>query len=153
MSDSLKKTVAKKRVPAKKPAANSPVPSVLAPVCGHDGHCSGTSCNVRYVGPTSQLSDHHVTHLADASLHIWPAAVVTGLALVVTGAIAFQSVRAESTKTAQQLQRQNANRADVARIIDQLNRIERVTTETRDFLKGDEAPTDAETLKNTLPKQ
>lgn len=155
MSEPIKKTAAKKRtIKAKMPAGNSPAPTMQAPVCGHDGHCSTNACAVRYVGPTSQLSDHYTNHLAKASVNIWSAAVVTGLALVVTGAIAYQSVSAASTKTAQQLQKQNANRADIAKVIDQLNRIERVSTETRDFLKGDTEPkTDEEKLEDTMPKQ
>lgn len=155
MSEPIKKTAAKKRtIKAKMPAGNSPAPSMQAPVCGHDGHCSTNACAVRYVGPTSQISDHHATHFAQASTHIWSAAVITGLALVVTGAIAYQSVKAESTKTAQTLQKQNANRADIAKVIDQLNRIERVSTETRDFLKGDTEPkTDEEKLEDAMPKQ
>lgn len=154
MSEPIKKTAAKKRtIKAKMPAGNSPAPTMQAPVCGHDGHCSTNACNVRYVGPTSQLSDHHATHFAQASSHIWSAAVVTGLALVVTGSIAYQSVSAESTKAAKALQKQNANRADIAQVIEQLNRIERVSTETRDLLKGDTEPTtDAEKIEKVMPK-
>lgn len=154
MSEPIKKTAAKKRtIKAKMPAGNSPAPSMQAPTCGHDGHCTANACNVRYVGPTSQIADHHAMHFAQASTHIWSAAVVTGLALVVTGAIAYQSVKADSTKAAQVLQKQNANRADIAKVIEQLNRIERVTTETRDFLKGDTtAKTDSEKIEKTMPK-
>ncbi len=79
--------------------------------------------------------------------------MVTGLALVVTGSIAYQSVSAESTKAAKALQKQNANRADIAQVIEQLNRIERVSTETRDLLKGDTEPTtDAEKIEKVMPK-
>lgn len=155
MSEPIKKTTTRKRVTrTKKSAGNSPAPSTMgAATCGHDGHCMGAMCNVRYVGPTSQIADHHATHFAQASTHIWSAAVVTGLALVVTGTIAYQTVSAESTQTARALQKQNANRADIAQVIEQLNRIERVSTETRNLLKGETEPTtDIEKLEKTLPK-
>ena len=60
---------------------------------------------------------------------------------------------AESTQAARALQKQNANRADIAQVIEQLNRIERVSTETRDLLKSDTEPeTDVKKLEKTLPK-
>lgn len=154
MSEPIKKTTTRKRTTrTKKPAGNSPAPSMGNAVCGHDGHCTSNACNVRYVGPTSQIADHHATHFAQASTHIWSAAVVTGLALVVTGTIAFQAANAESTQAARALQKQNANRADIAQVIEQLNRIERVSTETRDLLKGNTEPeTDVKKLEKTLPK-
>jgi hypothetical protein len=85
-------------------AAHSPVPigpigglgedeSQEAP-CGHTG-CS-RMCNVRYVGPTSHLRDHHILHAARGVSHIWSAAIITGFAIVLTGAIAFQAVQAST---------------------------------------------------------
>lgn len=77
-----------------KKAANSPEPS--GPACGHGG-CE-TACKVRYVGPTSQLRDHHILHAAKGVTNIWTAAVVTGFALVLTGAIAFNAAQAATDK-------------------------------------------------------
>ena len=51
---------------------------------------------MRYVGATSQIRDHHMMHAAKGSVHIWTAAIVTGLALVITGAIAFNTAQANS---------------------------------------------------------
>lgn len=78
-------------------AANSPEPT--GPMggdaaCGHGG--CGPTCSVRYVGPTSSMRDHHALHAARGMTHIWSAAVVTGLAIVITGAIAFNAAQAES---------------------------------------------------------
>jgi hypothetical protein len=53
-------------------------------------------CNVRYVGPTSHLRDHHILHAARGVSHIWSAAIITGFAIVLTGAIAFQAVQAST---------------------------------------------------------
>lgn len=78
---------------AGKKAANSPAP--YDPACGHGG--CGPSCHVRYVGPTSHMRDHHALHAARGASHFWMAAIVTGFALVLTGAIALTAaqVRAE----------------------------------------------------------
>ena len=73
-------------------AANSPEPS--GPMCGHGG-CEA-ECKVRYVGPTSHIRDHHIVHAAKGVTHIWSAAIVTGFALVLTGAIALTAVQAST---------------------------------------------------------
>ena len=90
-----KRTV--RRAPVKK-AANSPAPvemgSAMNPTCGHDG--CGRACNVRYVGATSSIRDHHVMHIARGMQHVWTAAIVSGLAVVLTGAFAFTAVQAAS---------------------------------------------------------
>lgn len=82
-------------------AANTPVPeamstgmSAMGSTCGHDG-CS-TACNVRYVGPTSHMRDHHIVHTARGVAQVWTAAIVAGLAVVLTGAIAWSTVDAQS---------------------------------------------------------
>ncbi len=61
------------------------------PGCGHE--CVG-SCQVRHVGPTSHLRDHHVRHAAKSVSHTWMAAIVTGVAIVLTGALALGDVQA-----------------------------------------------------------
>jgi len=83
-----KKTVRR----AGKKAANSPAPCDAA--CGHSG--CGPSCQVRYVGPTSHVRDHHALHAARGASHIWMAAIVTGFALVLTGAIALSATQARA---------------------------------------------------------
>lgn len=90
-------------------AANSPEPSgpvggstedeTVNPACGHGG--CGRHCSVRYVGPTSHIRDHHIVHAAKGVTHIWSAAVITGFAIVLTGAIALNVAQAKSDKKAE----------------------------------------------------
>ncbi|MCC7357764.1 hypothetical protein IT408_04675 [Candidatus Uhrbacteria bacterium] len=78
-------------------AAHSPVPEGMnahEPSCGHGG--CGVSCSVRYVGPTSHVRDHHIFHTARGVGQVWTAAIVAGLAVVLTGAIAWSTVDAQS---------------------------------------------------------
>lgn len=65
-------------------------------MCGHS-EC-GDQCGVRYVGPTSSLRDHHIVHAARGVTHVWTAAVITGFAIVLTGAIAFNAAQASMEK-------------------------------------------------------
>lgn len=92
-----------RRAPVRK-AANSPAPAMgsgmgasSGPTCGHDG--CGTACNVRYVGPTSHMRDHHIVHTARGISHVWTAAIVAGLAVVLTGAVAWTAVDAQQKTT------------------------------------------------------
>lgn len=91
--------------------------------CGHD-NC-GTSCNVRYVGAVSHINDHHIVRTAHASTHIWAAAVISGLAVVLTGTVAFTSVQAESNKVAVAQKAVAASRADVEQVLNRLNQLDR----------------------------
>lgn len=90
--------------------------------CGHSG-CE-TSCQVRYVGPVSSIRDHHIIHAARGVTHVWAAAIVAGLAVVLTGAIAYTAVQADTDYTHAtdqiSLQRQ------LSQINARLDRIERV---------------------------
>lgn len=76
-------------------AASSPAPSPMNAfnTCGHDG-CNSGGCNVRYVGPVSHLRDHHALHAARGVAHVWTAAIVSGLAVVVTGVLAYNAAQA-----------------------------------------------------------
>lgn len=65
-------------------------------ICGH-GSC-GQQCAVRYVGPTSSMRDHHALHAARGVTHIWSAAIITGFAIVLTGAIAFNAAQASTER-------------------------------------------------------
>jgi hypothetical protein len=110
-----KKPVRRRRVMK---AANAPEPTgpvggstteepmePMASMCGHSG-CTGGDCNVHYVGPTSHMRDHHIVHAARGISHVWSAAIITGLAVVVTGAIAFNAAQASSTSQNTQSQAQ-----------------------------------------------
>ncbi len=65
-------------------------------VCGHSG--CGVNCSVQYAGPTSHIRDHHIWHAAQGVSHVWSAAIITGFAIVVTGAIAFNVAQAAQDK-------------------------------------------------------
>jgi len=43
------------------------------------------------------MRDHHIMHAARGVAHVWTAAIVAGLAVVLTGAIAYTAVEAQST--------------------------------------------------------
>ncbi len=76
-------------------AASSPEPEgpvMSGNTCGHGG--CGHACRVRYVGQTSHLRDHHALHAARGVTHVWSAAIVTGLAVVLTGTIGYSVVQA-----------------------------------------------------------
>lgn len=90
-----------KRPTSRRPRKDAGSPEPVGPtggmptndaVCGHSG--CGRMCNVRYVGPTSHVHDHHIIHAARGIAHVWTAAIVAGLAVVLTGAIAYASVEA-----------------------------------------------------------
>lgn len=124
-------TTPKKTVRRKK-AANAPEPTgpgSSGPTCGHDGNCTANACAVTYAGPVSRLHDHHMIRASRGTTHIWPAAVITSLALLVTGTVAFYSVDAAQDQRSAALQKQAANRGDIQKIVEQLNRIERMTAD------------------------
>lgn len=131
-------TTPKKTVRRKKPASSTPIPTgpgSTGPTCGHDGNCTPKACRVTYAGPVTRLHDHHMVRASRGTTHIWPAAVITSLALLVTGSVAFYSVNASQDERTAILQKQAANRADVERIVEQLNRIERMTAEVLKTIK------------------
>lgn len=107
-----------------KGAGHSPIPKGPGsyPVCGHSG--CGAQCQVRYVGLTSHIRDHHALHAARGITHIWAAAIVTGLAVVLTGVVAYSSVSAKSSD-------RGASQADWARITARLQQIETSLQETK----------------------
>src|SRR5690349_8895228 len=107
-------TTPKKSVRRKK-AANTPIPTGKGndPTCGHDGSCTSDACYVTYAGPVSRFHDHHMIVAARNTAHIWPAAVITSLALLVTASFAFSAVNASQDERVAALQKQAANRADV----------------------------------------
>jgi hypothetical protein len=149
MSDTI--TTPKKTIRRKK-AANSPAPVPTGgATCGHDGSCTSMGCNVTYAGPVSRINDHHMLVAARNTSHIWPAAVITSLALLITGSLAFSSVQASQDAKTAALTKQAANRADIDRIVQQLNRIEAIVTETRDAVKGQPTPRQMMDGMNGLP--
>lgn len=131
-------------------AGASPVPCGPGSTCGHDG-CKGLSCRVKYVGPVSSLSDHHAFTASRGSTHIWAAALITSLALVVTGTVAFQSVEASQTKRAEVLSKQTANRSDIAELKEMIRRTD---AKIDQILNANVAkPSDAEMLKKIMPQE
>lgn len=124
------------------------------PMCGHEGGtCGPSGCQVRYVGPVSHMRDHYAWHAARGSTHIWAAAVTTGLALVLTGAIAWQSVEAKQSDREAALRKQYASRADVERLMQKLNEVEKAVNETRDMIRKQAIqPSTEEVMDSTMPK-
>jgi hypothetical protein len=84
---------------------------------------------VTYAGPVSRVHDHHVISAARGTTHIWPAAIITSLALLVTASVAFYSVDAAQDERTAALQKQTANRADIEKIMERLDKIERMTAD------------------------
>lgn len=74
-------------------AGNAPIPHGVS-TCGHSG-CQ-EACAVRFVGPVTNVRDHHIVHAARGASQVWMASIAAGLAVVLTGAIAYTSVRAQS---------------------------------------------------------
>ena len=106
-----------KRSAKKRPAGHSPIPMGPGSVCGHSA-CVG-NCRVRYAGPTSHPRDHYIQMAAHGTKHIWMASIVAGLAAVLTGAIAYTAVQAESAPRVTTLQQA------VSVLSGRLDRIER----------------------------
>jgi hypothetical protein len=105
---------------------------------------------VRYVGPVSSIGDHHAFHAARGSTHIWAAALITSLALVVTGAVAFQSVEAAQTKKTEALAKQAATRADVAELKELMRRIDGKLDKV---LGSKENPSPEVMMQKVMPKE
>ncbi|MFZ6015738.1 MAG: hypothetical protein ACOYUZ_05300 [Patescibacteria group bacterium] len=104
----MKDVKPKQRVIRKRKAGNSPSPSASkCGPCGHS-HC-GENCNVRHIGPTSHMRDHHILHTARGVAHIWTAVIIAGFALVLTGAIAYSTAQAKEQKSDQLLIENSTN--------------------------------------------
>jgi hypothetical protein len=74
---------------------------------------------VRYVGPVSHLRDHHALHAARGVAHVWTAAIVSGLAVVLTGVLAYGSVQAAANSGGRRSQSQ-----ELRTIMERLDRLE-----------------------------
>ena len=93
-----------------------------SPICGHSG--CGVGCNVRYSGPTSHPRDHLIHQAARGARHIWAAAIVAGLDVVLTGAISYTAVQAET-----ELHNWNSDREVVTQLSHRLDRLEQALQE------------------------
>jgi hypothetical protein len=143
MSELRKRPVARRRSAVAPLAEGGAAPHSGGSTCGH-ARCQ-ESCNVRYVGPISHIRDHHAIHAARGVSHIWSASIITGFAIILTGAVAFQTAQArnERSATSTQAMAQNENRALMAR----LDRMERLLVETRAACRGEEAPESEESVQ------
>jgi hypothetical protein len=91
------------------------------------------------VGPVSHIRDHHALHAAQGVSHIWSASIITGFAIVLTGAIAFQTAQAKTAQSAATGTR--ALQSENAQLIQRLNRLEALMLDTRRACGGgEEAP-------------
>jgi hypothetical protein len=120
-----------------------------AAVCGHE-NCD-TTCNVRYVGAVSQITDHHIIKASHASSHVWAAAVISGLAVVLTGAIAYTSVNAESSNSPAAIQASMATHDDINTLLDRIERLQTQVEQARQAC-APVAPEDEVPVINALPK-
>lgn len=89
------------------------------PACGHS-NC-GRACNVRHVGPTSPIRDHHIAHIARGVSNVWTASIVAGLAVVLTGAIAYSAVQAAPVERSSSQASTSAGFAKLNTRLDDLN--------------------------------
>lgn len=98
-SKSSRSSVRRRPAKAVMAAASSPAmdPKTMFNTCGHDS-CSPSACNVRYVGPVSHMRDHHALHAARGVTHVWTAAIVSGLAVVLTGVLAYSAAQAQTRR-------------------------------------------------------
>lgn len=123
-------------------AGNSPSPSSGVKqdkfaACGHS-HC-GETCKVRYIGPVSPIRDHHIWHVARGVSHIWTAVIIAGLAVVLTGTVAYSTVNA-----ANQAKDDQRSFDSTTLILNKLDAMEyRLTSLERDVQQN--------ALRNTLP--
>lgn len=116
-----RRTVRRRSAPVAMDESLSATPEQeMAAVCGHSA--CGASCNVHYAGPTTSIGDHHAYHAARGTNHVWAAAIVSGLAVVLTGAIAYSSVEASSVSTASTSA--VVVQSEVDRLVERLNTLE-----------------------------
>lgn len=123
------KKASRKRAYNKMVDCGPPVPSGPRGGFGGDGECGdcghskcGKTCNVRYVGPISLIRDHHIWHAARGVSHIWTATIVTGVALVLTGVMAYTIVDAQTTRDSQI--EQNAAQTQMRQLIQRINQMD-----------------------------
>ena len=138
-----KKSGVRRRAMASMSDGATPIPSgpgsSSGSTCGHSG--CGADCRVRYVGQTSRITDHHMFHTARAVTNIWAAAIVVGLSVVLTGAIAFSAVQAKSDmETGKVLRENSAMRSDAARVAAHLEMMEKAIQELRSLCLVQPAP-------------
>lgn len=152
-----------KKTTRRRKAASTPIPTGpgTGPTCGHDGNCTPNACRVTYGGPVSRVHDHHMIRAARGTTHIWPAAIITSLALLVTASVAIYSADAAQDQRARAMQKQAATRADVEKIMERLDKLERMTTDilvtvkpelsAEEMMKKLDARNGGEVPTNTLP--
>lgn len=134
-------------------AGASPIPTGPGSSCGHEGgSCDSRGCRVKYVGPVSHLRDHYAFHAARGATHVWAAAVITGLSLVITGALAYNVVEAKQGAREAALAKQTANRADVEKLMNRIEELETVIKQNNLILQAQfPAPTLNEVMRSTMP--
>ncbi len=95
----------------------------MSSTCGHSG-CS-SRCEVRYVGPTSPISAHHALHASRGIAHVWSASIISGLAVVLTGVIAYSSIQGGAQAAAYvSPAAQPATRGDVTTLSQQIQQLQ-----------------------------
>lgn len=131
----MKRPVARKSAKA----GNAPEPTgpMMNSSCGHSS--CGMTCKVRYVGNTSHMRDHFIMHAARGATHIWSASVVTGLAIVLTGTIAYSAVQAKDGQVQAMARREAVTRGDLKAVNERLANMEKILKDARDLCSKAEA--------------
>lgn len=148
MSELRKRPVSRRRVAA--PTASLPEggapphSSNNSATCGHSG-CDTNGCNVRYVGPISHIRDHHAIHAARGVSHIWAATIITGFAIILTGAIAFQTAQARGERAT--ASNEVAAQVQVRELMARLDRLEKLATDTKAACNGETVPESEESIQ------
>lgn len=104
--------------------------AVQASTCGHSA-CSGETCHVHYVGPTSHLRDHYMVHAARGASHVWPAAIVSGLAILLTGVFVHAAVIPSEPAGMTDIQEISAQ---IQRLSTRLERLEMLVDESKGLI-------------------
>ena len=77
------------------------------------------------------MRDHFVMHAARGVTHVWSAAVVTGLAVVLTGTVAFTAVQAKEGQMQALARREMATRSDLQMLNERLAGMEKLLQDAR----------------------
>jgi hypothetical protein len=119
-----KKNARRPRKAGNSPTPGGPISDMGGPPCGHS--LCVTNCMVRYVGPTSSIRDHHAMHAARGVTNVWTAAIVSGLAVVLTGTFAYTAVQARADVAA---------KPETTSVVKELAKMNRRLTAVEDLLK------------------
>ncbi len=88
---------------------------------------------------------HHILHAARGVSNIWTAVVITGLSLVLTGAVAYTAVEAKTTE------RDALTRNEYVRMINRVQEMEKSLKVMREICDGRAPAANVDTSKTVKP--